>query len=37
MELSAPDGVAEIQAQIEFVASGQIAEDRKKELKKILK
>jgi hypothetical protein len=35
--LSAPDAVAEIQSQIEFVASGQIAEDRKKELKKILK
>lgn len=35
--LSAPDAVNEIQSQIEFVASGQIAEDRKKELKQILK
>ena len=35
--LSAPTAVEEIQKQIEFVASGQIDADRKKELNKILK
>ncbi len=36
-KLHATDAVEEIQSQIEFIASGQIAEDRKKELKQILK